>query len=164
MRGMSNPVVPELSVSDWRKSIRFYCDILGFSIDYTRPEEGFAYLRLGQAELMIDQIGIGRDFDNGHLPGAYPFGRGVNLQIEVENVVAIAASLQAYEVPLMLPIEDKWYRVNEHETGNRQFVVADPDGYLLRFFEKLGVRPSESADMESPDGDGHLRSAESAQQ
>jgi catechol 2,3-dioxygenase-like lactoylglutathione lyase family enzyme len=26
--------------------------------------------------------------------------------------------------------------------GNRQFVVADPDGYLLRFFQDLGERPA----------------------
>jgi hypothetical protein len=26
-------------------------------------------------------------------------------------------------------------------TGNRQFVVADPDGYLLRFFTSLGTSP-----------------------
>lgn len=38
-------------------------------------------------------------------------------------------------------MEERWYRVNEQETGNRQFVVADPDGYLLRFFEDLGLRP-----------------------
>ncbi len=28
------------------------------------------------------------------------------------------------------------------EVGNRQFVVQDPDGYLLRFFSDLGERPS----------------------
>jgi catechol 2,3-dioxygenase-like lactoylglutathione lyase family enzyme len=138
---MSNAVVPELSVSDWRKSLRFYCDVLGFNIDYQRPEDGFAYLSLGLAELMIDQIGVGRDFDNGHLPDAYPFGRGINLQIKVANVTTIEASLRAHGVPLVLPMEERWYRVNEQETGNRQFVVADPDGYLLRFFENLGLRP-----------------------
>jgi len=29
--------------------------------------------------------------------------------------------------------------------GNRQFVVPDPDGYLLRFFQDLGERPIETA-------------------
>ncbi|MGK9204140.1 bleomycin resistance protein [Sinorhizobium meliloti] len=138
---MSNVVVPELSVSDWRKSLRFYCDVLGFNIDYQRPENGFAYLSLGPAELMIDQIGVGRDFDNRYLPDAYPFGRGINLQIKVANVTTIGASLRAHGAPLVLPMEERWYRVNEQETGNRQFVVADPDGYLLRFFEDLGLRP-----------------------
>ena len=29
------------------------------------------------------------------------------------------------------------------EAGNRQFVVADPDGYLWRPFRDLGVRPAQ---------------------
>ena len=136
-----NPLTPELSVSDWRASLRFYRDILGFTVDYQRPEEGFAFLRLGEARLMIDQIGLGRDFDGGHLPDAHPFGRGVNLQIEVADAAALAGALRAQGIPLLLPIEDRWYRKGDQETGNRQFVVADPDGYLLRFFEDLGLRP-----------------------
>ncbi|MGK9340315.1 VOC family protein, partial [Sinorhizobium meliloti] len=70
-----------------------------------------------------------------------PFGRGINLQIKVANVTTIEASVRAHGAPLVLPMEERWYRVNEQETGNRQFVVADPDGYLLRFFEDLGLRP-----------------------
>jgi hypothetical protein len=34
----------------------------------------------------------------------------------------------------------KRYRVGDKETGNKQFLVQDPDGYLLRFFEDLGLR------------------------
>ena len=30
--------------------------------------------------------------------------------------------------------EESWYRRGSEENGNRQFVVADPDGYLLRFY------------------------------
>lgn len=41
-------------------------------------------------------------------------------------------------MPLYLEVEDKWYRKDDYEVGNRQFVVADPDGYLLRFFQPLG--------------------------
>lgn len=137
---MANALVPELAVSDWRISRGFYCDLLGFSCVYERPEEGFCYLRLGQAELMIDQIGQGRDFDGGHLPLQRPFGRGVNLQIRVDDVGPLLAALAGR--PLVLPPEDRWYRRGARETGNRQFVVADPDGYLLRFFEDLGERPS----------------------
>lgn len=91
---------------------------------------------------MIDQIGVGRDFA---LPGgafpAYPFGRGMNLQIEVASSGAILERLQAAGVSLHLEPEDKWYRRGDHEVGNRQFIVADPDGYLLRLFEHLGERP-----------------------
>jgi catechol 2,3-dioxygenase-like lactoylglutathione lyase family enzyme len=135
-------VVPELSVSDWRRSRRFYCDILGFQAMYDRPEEGFSYLTLGAAALMIDQIGAGRTFDGGYAPDAYPFGRGLNLQITVPDVAPLLAALSNACVPLFLPLEDRWYRRDETEVGNRQFVVADPDGYLLRFAQDLGSRPA----------------------
>ncbi|WP_444451941.1 bleomycin resistance protein [Rhodobacter capsulatus] len=138
---MSNALVPEFAVSDWRKSKSFYCDLLGFDCLYERAEEGFCYLRLGGAELMIDQIGLGRSFDAGHLPNTYPFGRGVNLQIRVAAVAPLLAALAGAGHSLFLPVEDKWYRVGTEESGQRQFIVADPDGYLLRFCQELGSRP-----------------------
>ena len=138
---MPNALVPEFAVSDFANSKTFYCDVLGFQVAYERPEEGFAYLSLGEAELMIDQIGAGRTFDDGHLPEGYPFGRGLNVQIEVPSIAPLLKALEAVGHELYLTPEDKWYRNDEIEVGNRQFVVADPDGYLLRFFEDLGARP-----------------------
>ena len=139
---MTNDLVPEFAVSDWRVSKRFYCDVLGFQCVYARAEEGFCYLRLGRAELMIDQIGEGRAFDDGHLPTSHPFGKGLNVQIRVPSIEPLVDALSRNAHPLYLPVEEKWYRVGAGETGNRQFVVADPDGYLLRFFEDLGARPA----------------------
>ncbi|MDU8359286.1 VOC family protein [Pseudomonas syringae group sp. J309-1] len=137
---MGNALVPEFSVSDWRASKRFYCEILGFTCQYERPEEGFCYLALGDAELMIDQIGEGRTFEQGYQPDHYPFGRGLNVQIRVPSVEPLLRSLAEHHIKLFLPVEDRWYRVGAEENGNRQFVVADPDGYLLRFYERLGSR------------------------
>ena len=54
---MSNALVPEFAVSDFAASKRFSCRHLGCACVYERPEDGFAYLALGKAELMIDQIG-----------------------------------------------------------------------------------------------------------
>ncbi|RWX77213.1 VOC family protein [Neorhizobium lilium] len=136
----SHALVPELSVTDWRRSRDFYCKIIGFDVLYERPEEGFCFLTLGEANLMLDQIGTGRDFDLSSEPLTYPFGRGMNLQILIPAVLPMLARLQAAEVPVYLPLEEKWYRRDDHEVGNRQFVVADPDGYLLRLFEDLGER------------------------
>ncbi len=138
---MTNALVPELAVSDWETSRSFYCDVLGFDCVYARPEEGFCYLRLGTAEVMLDQIGVGRTFDAGHRPSSYPFGKGINLQIRVASLLPQHKSLTAKGIALVLPLENKWYRVGEVEEGNRQFMVADPDGYLLRFYEDLGTRP-----------------------
>lgn len=137
---MGNALVPELSVSDWRKSLDFYRDLIGFSVLYDRPEEGFAYLALGDAEIMIDQMGIGRDFHHPEAPPAHPYGRGMNLQISVPALGPILERLGDANVPLHLPLEEKWYRRDDIEVGNRQFIVADPDGYLLRLVEDLGER------------------------
>ncbi|MFN4206338.1 MAG: bleomycin resistance protein [Agrobacterium albertimagni] len=135
-----NALVPELAVSDWRTSRAFYCELLGFGIAYERPDEGFSFLTLGEAQLMIDQIGIGRTFEVEGAPLEWPFGSGLNLQIRVADVSVILDRLAVASVALYLPLEEKWYRRDDHEVGNRQFVVADPDGYLLRLFEDLGER------------------------
>lgn len=137
---MGNALVPELAVSDWARSRRFYCDLLGFTALYDRPEEGFSYLALGAAELMIDQIGRGRTFDDGHAPEGWPFGRGLNLQITVPDLAPPLAALAQAGLPLLLGPEDRWYRRGDSDVGQRQFVVADPDGYLLRLCTPLGVR------------------------
>jgi hypothetical protein len=34
--------------------------------------------------------------------------------------------------PLFMATEQKWYRVREVLTGVNQFLVRDPDGYLVR--------------------------------
>ena len=137
---MSNALVPEFAVSDWQKSKSFYCGVLGFDCVYERAEEGFCYLRLGEAELMIDQIGQGRTFDAGHLPARYPFGKGLNVQIRVPSIAQLVDRLGRIGHPLFLPVEERWYRVDSEEAGLRQFIVADPDGYLLRFYQDLGSR------------------------
>lgn len=135
-----NALVPELAVTDWCRSRAFYLDVIGFTVLYERPEEGFSFLNLGAAQLMIDQIGLGRDFQLSSEPLAYPLGRGLNLQIRVASIEPILVRLRAVSIDLYLAVEEKWYRRDDYEVGNRQFVVADPDGYLLRLFEDLGER------------------------
>ncbi|MDA0301364.1 MAG: VOC family protein [Chloroflexi bacterium] len=140
MNERSPRLVPELVVSDIDRSLAFYRDVLGFAVSYSRPEEGFAYLDCGGAELMIEQpLGRSRSFVAGEL--AYPYGRGVNFQIEVSDVAALYGRVCAFGKPY-LTLEDRWYRRDATLLGNRQFVVADPDGYLLRFFQDIGERPA----------------------
>ncbi|MBB1499658.1 hypothetical protein [Paracoccus sp. MC1862] len=72
----------------------------------------------------------------------------MNIQIRSLNLLHLYARLIAARIPLFLDLEEKWYRVGDGETGVLQFVVADPDGYLLRFYEPLptrGARPARSA-------------------
>ena len=44
-------VIPEFVVSDIEKSRHFYCDLLGFSVEYERPEEKFLFLSLEDCQL-----------------------------------------------------------------------------------------------------------------
>lgn len=136
---MSAPLVPELDVSDLDASLAFYRDILGFSVRYERPEERFTYLERDGAELMLQEAGgPGRRFRTAPLEA--PFGRGVNLQIRVADARALIAKACAAGARIVLGLEERWYRRAGGEVGNLQFVAADPDGYLLRFFEDLGSR------------------------
>ena len=137
---MNARLIPELEVEDLDRSLEFYAGTIGFTVLYARPEERFAFLDLEGANLMLEQAaGPGRRFHTA--PLEHPFGRGVNFQIEVANVDGLYAHVLAAQSHVTLPIEDRWYRRNDHEICNRQFVVADPDGYLLRFVGYLGRRP-----------------------
>jgi catechol 2,3-dioxygenase-like lactoylglutathione lyase family enzyme len=142
-------LVPELIVSDFVRSLRFYTEVIGFKQLYGRPEEGFAYLDRNGAQIMIDQFypDDARSWVTAEL--AYPFGRGINLEIEVENVDGLHDSCVRDGACIFLPIEEKWYRRDALLLGVRQFIVMDPDGYLLRFSQSLGTR---SATRELGDG------------
>jgi catechol 2,3-dioxygenase-like lactoylglutathione lyase family enzyme len=142
------PLVPELYVLDLRKSLHFYVDLLGFRIEYQRPESAFAALSLAGAHLMLEQTpaceaATDDEFAQGQWRTAhlvYPFGRGINLEITVADVQAIYARLLTQAYPITLALQEKWYRVNDCLRGVRQFLVMDPDGYLIRMAQTIAER------------------------
>ncbi|KMO37924.1 bleomycin resistance protein [Methylobacterium aquaticum] len=134
-------LVPELVVADLATSLRFWVDLIGFRIAYDRPENGFAYLDRDGAQVMLDQYNpSARHWLTG--PMERPLGRGINLQIEVAAVEPVLERLDAAGWPLFMTVEDAWYRAGPIEVGQRQFLVQDPDGYLLRLGARLGERPA----------------------
>jgi len=114
------------------------CVICGFEVRYDRPDEGFAYITRGSAHVMLEQSGVDRDWITAELQA--PRGRGLNFQITVPDVESIVSALRAAGVELFMQPETKWYRVGEEEAGVRQFLVTDPDGYLIRFQSSFGRR------------------------
>jgi hypothetical protein len=48
--------------------------------------------------------------------------------------------LKKAKASIFLPLEEKYYKTDLGDAGNKQFIVQDPDGYLLRFFEDLGIK------------------------
>lgn len=139
---MTRPaIVPELYVSDFTRSLTFYTVVIGFEVQYARPEEHFVYLSLGAAELMLEQPTLPeRTFLAGEL--VFPYGRGMNLSVPVNDADAVYERVKQANASVLLLPEERWYRQDAQEAGNRQFVVADPDGYLLRIVQPLGTRPS----------------------
>jgi hypothetical protein len=87
---------------------------------------------------MLDQRGIGRDWVTGPLEP--PLGRGINLQLAVADLQPIRNALASARYRLFQPTETTWYRIGAEEAGVEQFLVTDPDGYLLRFQRSLGRR------------------------
>lgn len=132
-------LVPELSVTDYEASRHFWCDLIGFSLRYERPEEGFGYLVLGNAHLMLDQINRGRTWATGALEP--PLGRGINFEVQVENLDTALQRIMSAGWPIFVEPEEEWYRAGDIEIGVRQFLVQDPDGYLLRLQQEIGERP-----------------------
>lgn len=73
-------------------------------------------------------------------PLTYPFGNGINFQLEVDNVDTIYKALVNNNYKIAFEIEENWYRQDNKLLGNKEFLIQDPDGYLLRFSEDLGQK------------------------
>lgn len=137
---LSPDLVPELLVTDLATSLDFWVGFCGFRVLYDRPYEGFAALHQGSARLMLEEIGVGRNWVPGVLER--PLGRGVNFQISVPALPALLERLASAGWPLFMAPEEKWYQTGDSQTGVTQFLVQDPDGYLVRFTSRLGARPA----------------------
>lgn len=138
-QGPEPALVPELLVGDLDRSLTFWRDVCGFEVLYSRPEERFAYIALGVAHLMLEQFGVGRNWITAPLES--PLGRGINFQINVPDTRLLSAALANAGIDLMMQPEMKWYRIGNEEAGVEQFLVSDPDGYLIRFQSSRGRRP-----------------------
>lgn len=132
-------VVPELLISNLPRSLVFWVDICGFEIAYRRETEGFVYLDLDGAQFMLEEMRGGNYWLTGPLQS--PLGRGINFEIGVNAVEPVLERLKAAGVPLFREVQEAWYRRDEIELAVRQFLVQDPDGYLLRFSARISERP-----------------------
>lgn len=121
-----NSLIPELSVRDIEKSKDFYLKI-GFTIKYQR--EKFYFLELEENQLMIEEIND--HWNVGEL--LYPFGRGINLSMSVSDIDALYQKLKAQNFVFFKELMSNTYQVEEELYEDKEFLIQDPDGYLLRF-------------------------------
>ena len=123
-----NSLIPELSVSNIEKSKEFYL-MIGFEILYERVENKFCFLQLGDNQIMIEEIND--NWNTGTLE--YPYGRGINISMSVENIDEMYQKLKKKSIVFFQNIETHEYRVNNTISYDKEFLIQDPDGYLLRF-------------------------------
>lgn len=123
-----NSLIPELSVSNIDNSIKFYKDI-GFEIIYERKEDKFCFLQLEKNQIMIEQVND--NWNTGVLE--YPFGRGINISMSVDNVDLYYDKIVKSGVKIFRDMKISKYRVDNTIYEDKEFLIQDPDGYLLRF-------------------------------
>ena len=133
-----NTLVPELWCHDFDASFTFYTDVLGFDVLQHREGSHHAYLGLGDAQLMISNFEQDGTWETG--PFERPLGRGINFSIQIEDALGMQNALAAKGVAPFVPYYTiEYWRPGEVEQRG-EFAVQDPDGYLLRFTQTLGVR------------------------
>ena len=126
-----NKLIPELSVSDINKTREFYVDVLGFKICYERPEDKFIFVEKDGNQIMLEQIN-----DNWNVGKMeYPFGRGINFEMTISDVDAVYERIEKAGIKLFRKMEVKDYECGDETVHQKQFLVQDPDGYLLRFVD-----------------------------
>lgn len=123
-----NSLIPELSVTNIDISKKFYIDI-GFKVVYERKEDKFCFLELEKNQIMIEQIND--NWNTGKLE--HPFGRGINISMTIKNIDKYYEKIKEKNIILFKKININKYKVDNIVYEDKEFLIQDPDGYLLRF-------------------------------
>ena len=131
-------LMAEFLVTDFDRTLAFWTGPLGFRVAFSRPAQKLACLEHpdGAQIMFYERDG---DWETGALE--HPFGRGAVIQVYVEDVEAIAARFSALNHPFYVPLREKWRDWGDRLGGQREFLVQDPDGYLIMVAQRLGERP-----------------------
>ena len=131
-----NQMIPEFDIFNLDETLHFYVDLIGFKVVYDRPEDKFAFLELEDVQIMVQEIDPDSSkWDTGTLD--YPLGRGINFQIDVKNIDEIYNRLKEADYKIFVDMEDHYYRKDDEMLGEREFLVQDPNGFLLRFAQDI---------------------------
>ncbi len=131
-----NQMIPEFDVFNLKESLHFYIDLIGFNVVYERIEDKFAFIEFEDVQIMLQEINKSENkWETAKLE--YPLGRGINFQIDVINIDKIYNRLKENKYKIFVDIEEHWYRKDNVLMGCKEFLVQDPNGYVLRFSKDL---------------------------
>ena len=124
-----NNLIPELSVFDILQTKNFY-EELGFKIEYERQEDKFVFMSFQDSQFMFEQI-HDEGWNTGEL--TYPLGRGINFSIAVDDIENLYTLVKSKRLEIYKKLTKSVYLVNGIEEIQMEFLIQDPNGYLLRF-------------------------------
>ena len=133
-----NKLTPNLLVADVERSLAFYTDVLGFERGFTVPEQSLFVFRSvvsGTIEIFFNE----RETATKEYPAfaGKPLGITGTMFIELEgtgNLDRLHDRLKT-AVPVVMPLVTQWY-------GVKEFAIADPDGYVITFAERVATDPA----------------------
>jgi uncharacterized glyoxalase superfamily protein PhnB len=137
-------VTPNLVVSHVERSLRFYRDVLGFTVTATVPEAiapkpdggegGFAFVWMQRDGVNVFLNSLESVQEHGEI-ASRPIGGTLTLFIVIEadtvasGIDALFASI-APRARVLMGLKDQFY-------GMREFGIEDPDGYVLFFAQRV---------------------------
>ena len=65
----------------------------------------------------------------------YPYGNGVNFSMELESFDFYYEKWKKQEIVFFRDLMVNTYRNGDHVYQDREVLIQDPDGYLLRFHD-----------------------------
>ncbi len=130
-------LTPNLLVEDVERSLKFYTDVLGFVRGMTVPPDApppyvFGSVVSGSVEIFFNE----KETAIKEYPafGGTPLGCTGTMFIEMENVEALHDRLKG-RAKIVMPLVTQWY-------GLKEFAIADPDGYVITFAERVAADPA----------------------
>lgn len=132
------PLIAEMIVSDYARALAFWTGPMGFAPAFIRPAQRLACVtRPEGAQVMFYE----RDgyWETG--PMEPPFGRGAIIQVFVADLAPLIAGVEAAGLPFYVQPREKWRDWGDRLGGQREFLVQDPDGYLVMVAQRIGERP-----------------------
>lgn len=118
-------LVTEIVVRDIKLSTQFYCR-LGFKL--LRDGGDFVELTWEEHRLFLAELSAFHGIKHvAFEPPIFPLG---NIRVMVSNVDDYWKLANEISAPIVIPISDRYY-------GLRDFTIADPDGFGIRFATSL---------------------------
>ncbi len=119
----------QLRTTDLARSIRFYTEILGLTLDF-HYQDFYAGLSAGRQRIHLKRV----DQPDASIPYVAA-GEHLHLYFETDDAHALAAAIEAKGVTLTRPV---------HHTpwGMLEFILEDDQGHTLYFGQSVPAEPA----------------------